>query len=92
MKMFKYLVKSAINVGTQKSPRFEDYFYTEYMSYSEQDEELVKTIAYNGEYEIIDDFPLGVEEFEITTPTSLDALEAQIIYTAMMTDTLLTEV
>ena len=51
------------------------------------DEDVLKSIeadAYNGEYKIFDD---GVEE--IPVPTQLDRIEAQITYTAMMTDTLL---
>lgn len=43
-----------------------------------------KETAYNGEYTIEDD---GVEE--ISEPTQLDRVEAQVTYTAMMTDTLL---
>lgn len=42
-------------------------------------------IAYNGEYEVFDDGQLG----PVLTPTQLDIIEAQIAYTAMMTDTLL---
>lgn len=38
----------------------------------------------------IDSLPEPVEEVE--TPTQLDEIEAQVAYTAMMTDTLLTEV
>ena len=41
-------------------------------------------MAYNGEYEIFDD---NIEE--IQEPTQLDRIEAQVTYTAMMTDTLL---
>ena len=44
-------------------------------------------VAYNGEYEIIDD---GQPEPE-PEPTQLDRVEAQATYTAMMTDTLLEE-
>lgn len=40
--------------------------------------------AYNGKCTIMDD---GVEE--ILLPTQLDRIEAQVTYTAMMTDTLL---
>lgn len=46
--------------------------------------EIAKEEAYNGEYIIEDD---GVEE--IVEPTQLDIIEAQVAYTAMMTDTLL---
>lgn len=46
--------------------------------------EIAKKEAYNGEYTIEDD---GVKE--VITPSQLDIIEAQITYTAMMTDTLL---
>lgn len=50
------------------------------------DEDIAKAaeIACNGEYTIEDD---GAEED--TVPSQLDILEAQVTYTAMMTDTLL---
>ena len=47
--------------------------------------EIVKKIAYNGEYTIEDD---GQPD-PTTEPTQLDVIEAQVAYTAMMTDTLL---
>lgn len=54
------------------------------LGWSEANEAIAKAEADNGEYTIEDD---GVEED--TTPTPFDVLEAQVIYTAMMTDTLL---
>ena len=45
--------------------------------------ERITAIAYRGEYTIIDD---GEPEAE---PSQLDRIEAQTIYTALMTDTLL---
>ena len=50
---------------------------------SEKDIETATKIAYNGEYTIEDD---GEPE---PTPSQLDVIEAQVAYTAMMTDTLL---
>lgn len=50
--------------------------------WSESAEEIAKREAVNGEYTIEDD---GVEE----VATQLDRVEAQVAYTAMMTDTLL---
>lgn len=52
--------------------------------YSEENEELAKIEADNGEYTTGDD---GVED--ISAPSQLDIIEAQVTYTAMMTDTLL---
>lgn len=54
------------------------------MKWSEANESVAKAEAYNGEYTIEDD---GV--VEMVEPTQLDIIEAQVTYTAMMTDTLL---
>ena len=53
--------------------------------YSEEAFEAAKREAYNGEYEIYDDG----QPAPTAVPTQLDILEAQVTYTAMMTDTLL---
>lgn len=53
------------------------------MGWNETNEEIAKKEADNGEYIIEDD---GQPE---TSPTQLDRVEAQVTYTAMMTDTLL---
>ena len=52
-----------------------------------ENETIAKREAYNGEYTIEDD---GQPEPE-PEPTQLDRVEAQVTYTAMMTDTLLEE-
>ena len=54
------------------------------MSWNEVNEELAKMEAYHGEYTIEED---GV--YEDAEPTQLDRIEAQVTYTAMMTDTML---
>ena len=54
------------------------------MGWNETNEEIAKREADNGEYSIVDD---GMEE--VIKPTPLDRIEAQIAYTAMMTNTLL---
>lgn len=55
------------------------------LEYSVENETYIKGIAYNGEYTIEDDGqPEPAEE-----PTQFDRIEAQVTYTAMMTDTLL---
>ena len=85
MKIIKYKFLSAeINHGTEEEPKIEQIFLNKSMTYSEANEEIAKREAYNGEYTIEDD---GVEE--VATPTQLDIIEAQVAYTAMMTDTLL---
>lgn len=55
------------------------------MGWNEINEETAKKEADNGEYTIEDD---GQPEPE-SNPTQLDIIEAQVTYTAMMTDTLL---
>lgn len=59
-------------------------FVTVTRPYSEAGEKIAKREACNGEYTIEDD---GVEE--VSAPSQLDMIEAQVAYTAMMTDTLL---
>lgn len=54
------------------------------LPYSEDNEKLAEIEADNGEYAIRDD---GVDD--VCTPTQLDIIEAQVTYTAMMTNTLL---
>lgn len=55
------------------------------MDWNEANEKIAKREAHNGEYTIADDGqPEPAEE-----PTQLDRVEAQVTYTAMMTDTLL---
>lgn len=55
------------------------------LPWNEVNEEIAKIEAYNGEYEIYDD---GQPE-PVVEPSQLDVIEAQVTYTAMMTDTLL---
>ena len=55
------------------------------VSYSEYNLAIVQKEAAGGEYTIEDDGEPAV----VCTPTQLDLIEAQVAYTAMMTDTLL---
>lgn len=84
MKILKYNLCTRINRGTEESPVWEDALSPVIMGWNEVNEEIAKREAYNGEYTIEDD---GVEE--VNEPTQLDRMEAQVAYTAMMTDTLL---
>lgn len=87
MKVIRYKFLSCeVNHGTEEKPNIEQVFLQASMPYSEANEEIAKQEAYNGEYTIVDD---GVEE--AIEPTQLDIIEAQVAYTAMMTDTLLEE-
>ena len=84
-KVIKYQFLAAeINHGTEEQPNIEQIFLEKSMGWSEANEEIAKKEAYNGEYTIEDD---GMEE--VSTPSQLDIIEAQVTYTAMMTDTLL---
>ena len=86
MKIIKYKFLSAeINHGTEEEPNIEQIFANITMGWSEVNEEIAKKEAYNGEYTIEDD---GQPE-PAETPSQLDVIEAQVTYTAMMTDTLL---
>lgn len=85
MKWIKYkFLSSEVNRGTDENPDIEQIFRDKCMTWSEANEEIAKAESYKGEYIVEDD---GVEE--ITEPTQLDVIEAQVAYTAMMTDTLL---
>lgn len=89
MKVIRYKVLGKTIIGVlQEDGTYEnveqDIFCDVERPYSEQFEELAKKEAFNGEYTIEDD---GIEE--VTEPSQLDKIEAQVTYTAMMTDTLL---
>ena len=51
------------------------------MTWNEQNEEIAKREAYNGEYEIFDDG----EPDPSSTPSQLDRFESQMTYLAIMT-------
>jgi hypothetical protein len=85
-KIIKYKFLSAeINHGTEENPDIEQIFLEKSMGWNETNEEIAKREAYNGEYTIEDD---GQGE-PAAEPSQLDMIEAQVAYTAMMTDTLL---
>lgn len=83
-KWIKYNICAHVNHGTDEKPEMVDALFPVTMGWNEENEELARREAHNGKYAIVDD---GVEEN--TAPTQLDILEAQVTYTAMMTDTLL---
>ena len=85
-KILKYkILVNEINVGTEENPQIERLFADTTLTWNEANEEIAKREAYNGGYEIID----NEQPDPIDTPTQLDIIEAQVAYTAMMTDTLL---
>lgn len=85
MKILKYNLCTRVNYGTEENPQIEEIVSPVEMDWNETNEEIAKREAHNGEYTIEDD---GTPEPE-AAPTQLDRVEAQVTYTAMMTDTLL---
>lgn len=83
MKVIKYQLCTEVNHGTEDEPKIEQVFSAVTLGWSEANEEIAKAEAYNGEYTIEDD---GEPE---PPPTQIDRIEAQVAYTAMMTETLL---
>ena len=85
MKWINYKINCPINTGPDEAQVWVDNLQHKTMSYSEGNLAVALSEAYNGEYTIEDDGqPDPAEE-----PTQLDIIEAQVTYTAMMTDTML---
>lgn len=85
MKIIKYNLFATVNHGTEEKPQIEEILSPVELGWNKSNEEIAKREAYNGEYTIEDDGNPEPEE----TPSQLDIIEAQVTYTAMMTDTLL---
>ena len=83
MKVIKYQRCTEVNHGTEDEPKIEQVFSAVTLGWSEANEKIAKAEAYNGEYTIEDD---GESE---PAPTQIDRIEAQVAYTALMTDTLM---
>lgn len=83
MKVIKYQLCSEVDHGTEDEPKIEQVFSAVTLGWSEAKEKIAKAEAYNGEYTIEDD---GEPE---PAPTQIDRIEAQVAYTALMTDTLM---
>ena len=83
MKAIKYQLCTEVNHGTEDKPDIQQVFSAVTLGWSEGNEKIAKKEAYNGEYTIEDD---GEPE---PAPTQIDRIEAQVAYTAMMTETLL---
>lgn len=84
-KILKYNLCTLVNCGTAEEPKTEEILSPVIMGWNEANEEIAKREAYNGEYTIEDDGQPDPAD----TPSQLDVIEAQVAYTAMMTDTLL---
>ena len=85
MKIIKYNLCTKINRGTEESPEIKEILTPAEMPWNEANEAIAKKEAHNSEYEIVDDGQPDPAD----TPSQLDVIEAQVTYTALMTDTLL---
>lgn len=85
MKVIKYQMQQTVILDGVEQPLSEEYMSSVVIPYSAENEERAKAEAYKGEYEIFDN---GLPE-PVNTPSHLDIIEAQVAYTAIMTDTLL---
>ena len=83
MKLIKYQLCTEINHGTEDEPQIEQVFSAVSLGWSAANEAIAKAEAYKGEYTVEDD---GEPD---PAPTQIDRIEAQVAYTAMMTETLL---
>lgn len=83
MKVIKYQLCTEVNHGTEEQPNIEQVFSAVSLGWSEANEKIAKAEAYNGEYTVEDN---GEPE---PAPTQIDRIEAQVAYTALMTDTLM---
>lgn len=85
MKKIKYNLCTRFNYGMEENSDIKEILTLTEMPWSEANEEIAKREAYNGEYTIEDDGQPDPAE----VPSQLDVIEAQVTYTALMTDTLL---
>lgn len=85
MKRIKYYYNNSVNKGTEEAPQWVDHLFLKNIPFFKENEEIAKREAHNGEYIIEDDGQADPAEML----TQLDVIEAQVTYTAMMTDTLL---
>lgn len=83
MKVIKYQLYTEVNHGTEDEPNIEQVFSAVTLGWSAANEAIAKAEAYKGEYTVEDD---GEPD---PAPTQIDRIEAQVAYTAMMTETLL---
>lgn len=84
MKKIKYNLCTIVNHGTEEHPDIKEILTPMEMPWNESNEAIAKREAY-GEYTIVDDGQPDPAE----VPSQLDVIEAQVTYTALMTDTLL---
>ena len=85
MKYIKYKLCTKTVAGLEDEQTPVELLSEVRLSYCEANEAIAKKEAWQGEYTIEDD---GAPEPTVM-PSQLDIIEAQVTYTAMMTDTLL---
>ena len=74
MKVIKYNRCTVINHGTEEEPQVEEILCAVEMTWNEDNEEIAKKEAYNGEYTIEDD---GQPE-PVAEPTTDEILNAML--------------
>lgn len=84
MKWIKYKFCPLDSLADNDESNIGNILIEKMIGYSDSNILIAEKEAYNSEYSIEDD---GIEK--IVEPTQLDIIEAQVAYTAMMTDTLL---
>ena len=85
MKIIKHNLVTRVNLGSDENPQWEEVLNEVSMPWNEANEAIAKAEAHNGEYTIEDD---GQPD-PSSIPSQLDRVEAQVNYTAMMTNTLM---
>jgi hypothetical protein len=55
MKIIKYNMLQKVNMGDPSEPNYVEVLYPTTVSWTEKNEEFVKTIAFEGIYEVVDD-------------------------------------
>lgn len=87
MKRVKYMISGFTEIFNPETQENEQHTILIEVDYPATEETITKAEkeSYNGEYTIEDDGQPDPAE----TPSQLDVIEAQVTYTAMMTDTLL---
>ena len=84
MLVFKYKTYQTMIIDGVEQPQSDEYVSTLVVPYTEEAYAEAKEIA----IEISEPYDNGVPE-PTEIPTQLDIIEAQVVYTAMITDTLL---
>ena len=84
MKTLKYDLCDMVNHGTEEEPVWEEVRTSVELDWSEENERIAAAEAADGVYTVLE-----LPDPAVASPSRLDTMEAQLTYTAMMTDTLL---